>query len=275
MIPILITSNITVVSAELQIANMFIVLAVVLIVLFFTAIAFYVSSDMSKEYGPAIAFVTSILVLIFIGACVYFFSAIITKPIRAFLKFIAAVNYFAKVHFSGLKSKIDLERRLEKKIKKEDPLFSLSVFYNDIQNKLASFTYAENSADINAFTAADANFDGFLDYNSNIIDFNVNEIHMTDYDVSGDYRNAKVDILSDILMYNGKNIKSIKQVLTVNMVKSVSCQTPKLYSPSVMKCQSCGASLALTEGKTCEFCGTSFDYASYDWAIKDISYAKK
>lgn len=173
------------------------------------------------------------------------------------------------------KKKIKVENEFERVIKKEDPLFSLHVFYNSIQNKMASFIFADKATEINAFAAVGSDFTNFLNYNKDIIDFNVHEIHMTDYHVSDGYRNAKVEILLSILKYDDKKVKSLERVLVVDTVKSLLCKTPQIYAPSVMRCKNCGASLSLNEGKNCEFCGQSFDYADYDWAIKDIHYNKK
>lgn len=256
-------------------ANILIISSISLVVLFFIAVAVSIFSEISKENGVVPALIASFFSLSLIGFFVWFFTKIFVWPAQMILKFIAAVNYKIKTYLSGLRKKIKVENEFERVIKKEDPLFSLPVFYNSIQNKTASFIFADEATEINAFAAVGSDFTNFLNYNKDIIDFNVHQIHMTDYHASDGYRNAKVEISLSILKYDGKKVKSLERVLVVDTVKSLLCKTPQIYAPSVMKCKNCGASLSLNEGKNCEFCGQSFDYADYDWAIKDIHYNKK
>ena len=51
------------------------------------------------------------------------------------------------------------------------------------------------------------------------------------------------------------------------MIKDASCKTQAVCGASVMRCQGCGASLSLMEGKTCSYCGRDLDLKAYDWVI--------
>ena len=63
----------------------------------------------------------------------------------------------------------------------------------------------------------------------------------------------------------------IKKVyFEVVLEKDEKCLTAEIFSPSVMHCQGCGASVSLLDGRFCQYCGTEIDLEKYDWAIKEL-----
>ena len=55
--------------------------------------------------------------------------------------------------------------------------------------------------------------------------------------------------------------------LKIKLIKDADCKTQAVCGASALKCQCCGASISLMDGKTCKQCGRNLDLKSYDWVI--------
>lgn len=166
----------------------------------------------------------------------------------------------------------DVERDLQMatQVRESDPLFSLQHFFSNVQNKLYTIHFAENTAQINALSACDLSM--YLPDYKNVIDVDTLSIAMDSYRIEHGMQIATVS--AELLLRefaNGK-LQHGKEKLTLCLEKNASCTTQDICAPSILTCKNCGNSLSLMEGKTCPFCGTELDMKEHDWVI--ITYAR-
>ncbi|WP_349688107.1 zinc ribbon domain-containing protein [Acidaminococcus sp. DS4831] len=163
------------------------------------------------------------------------------------------------------KEEEEQEKRMADQVRKTDPLFSLQSFFGGIQNKLSAIHYAEFPKEINAFSEKDLS--SLIEKYKNVVDVDIQKITMESYRQDEKLQSADVSAKLRLLELQGNRIKERSEKLKIRMIKDASCKTQAVCGVSVMRCQGCGASLSLMEGKTCSYCGRNLDLKSYDWVI--------
>lgn len=216
----------------------------------------------------AIALLAMVMAAAFAGFCfgilgMYFFWFCVFP----FVQIGASLSYYSKGRLNRMKEAQRADTLQEEKIRKSDPLFSVAGFYSNVQNKLASIHYAENAAGINAFS--DAELSSYLPKYADVIDMAFEEMRIEGYAVEGDYQRATVRTTLSLRLDNGQRVETKTEHLRLTLKKSASCKTLAVSGPKVFRCKGCGASISLAEGKTCEYCGSTFDLKQYDWMISD------
>ncbi|MBO4385516.1 MAG: hypothetical protein J5817_00695, partial [Treponema sp.] len=158
-------------------------------------------------------------------------------------------------------------KKMQDIVKKCDPYFSISSFYSNVQNKLATVHFAESSDQINAFSLCDLS--SYREKYKGVIDMNVEYIRLKDYTVSGGLQKARVETAVKLVSYNGRKCSVEKESISMLFTKSAECKTQIVCAPAVMRCKGCGASLSFLEGKKCKFCGKEMDLENHDWVIRE------
>ena len=163
------------------------------------------------------------------------------------------------------KEEEEQEKRMADQVRKTDPLFSLQSFFGGIQNKLSAIHYADFPKELNAFSEKDLS--SLIEKYKNVVDVDIQKIAMESYRQDEKLQRADVSAELRLLELKGSKIKERIEKLKIRMIKDASCKTQAVCGASVMRCQGCGASLSLMEGKTCSYCGRDLDLKAYDWVI--------
>lgn len=159
----------------------------------------------------------------------------------------------------------DNEQNMLKEVRKVDPLFSIQSFFGGVQNKLYAIHFAENKAQINAFSEDDLS--AYLPSYGAVIDIDTTSLTMDSYAVKEGQQLATVS--AHLLLRELKRSKVVtrNEVVRLLLKKNESCKTQAVCAPSVLRCKSCGSSLSLMDGKTCPYCKTELDMKQHDWVI--------
>ena len=157
------------------------------------------------------------------------------------------------------------EKRMADQVRKTDPLFSLQSFFGGIQNKLSAIHYAENPMEINAFSENDLS--SLIKKYKNVVDIDILKITMESYRADENLQSADVSVELRLLELNHGRIIECNEKLKIKLIKDADCKTQAVCGASALKCQCCGASISLMDGKTCKQCGRNLDLKSYDWVI--------
>lgn len=163
------------------------------------------------------------------------------------------------------KEEEEQEKRMADQVRKTDPLFSLQSFFGGIQNKLSAIHYADFPKELNAFS--EKNLSSLIEKYKNVVDVDIQKIAIESYRQDEKLQRADVSAELRLLELKGSKIKERIEKLKIRMIKDASCKTQAVCGASVMRCQGCGASLSLMEGKTCSYCGRDLDLKAYDWVI--------
>ena len=163
------------------------------------------------------------------------------------------------------KKEEEQEKQMADQVRKTDPLFSLQSFFGGIQNKLSAIHYAEFPKEINAFSEKDMS--ALTEKYKNVVDVDIQNLKMESYRADEKLQSADVSAELRLLELQGSKIKERNEKLKMKLIKDAGCKTQAVCGASVLKCQGCGASLSLMDGKTCKYCGKNLDLKLYDWVI--------
>ena len=184
----------------------------------------------------------------------------------------ASFNYVSQKILDKQRKAERSDTKMQERVRAFDPYFSISSFYSNIQNKLASVHFAENAAQINAFAACDLS--GLQSRYKNVIDIQTDYISLRNYTVENGLQKALVEAVVKLVSLNGEKCSVSSENIKLLCTKSAECKTQIVCSPYVMKCRGCGASISLLEGKTCSYCGTEIDLEKHDWVIREYTQRK-
>ncbi|MBQ0060087.1 MAG: hypothetical protein KBS83_09095 [Lachnospiraceae bacterium] len=240
----------------------------ILCILFFddevSGATYEVSSSFFDAFGLVLGMVvvTSLMaVIIAIGL-----STLYSVTIFPVMEISARVKYHEGKHYDELKKAANASAAAEKAAHHFDSNFSAAGFYSNIQNKLSVLFFAENDKQINAFSEQDLS--GLLPRFREVIDYDLDEIRMTSYQVKEGLQEAKV--MADLTLYES-NGKAKKCSINMTLVKDAACKTQTVFAPHVLRCPNCGNSLTLENGLLCNYCGQKPDLKQYDWTIVELS----
>lgn len=180
-------------------------------------------------------------------------------------------KYNTKKKLSKLKKSEMTSAAEEKKVRKYDNLFSMTGFHSNIQNKLAMLYFANDNNDMSVF--AEKDFSYLVEKYKNVIDMDVDVIKLENYEVDNELQKADVRATVTLYEINGNKAEPIDKKVKLRLVKNRDCKTQAVCAPSIMKCNSCGASLILAEGLKCRYCGNVPDLKKYDWTLIDYEEA--
>lgn len=99
------------------------------------------------------------------------------------------------------------------------------------------------------------------------MDIDILKITMESYRADENLQSADVSVELRLLELNHGRIIECNEKLKIKLIKDADCKTQAVCGASALKCQGCGASISLMDGKTCKQCGRNLDLKSYDWVI--------
>jgi rRNA maturation endonuclease Nob1 len=180
----------------------------------------------------------------------------------------ASLTYVSKKILDKQKSAERNNQRMQKTVRAIDPYFSLSSFYSNVQNKLASVCFADTNSELNAFASSDLSY--LKDRYKNVIDIQTEYISLKNYSVEKGLQKARVEAEIKLVSYDGVKCSVKNETVNILFTKSSACKTQVVCAPSLLRCKGCGASLSLLEGKKCKYCGQEMDLEQHDWVIREF-----
>ena len=193
--------------------------------------------------------------------------AIFNVFIFPFIQLGASLTYVSRKVLDKQKVAEKNNRNMQKLVKSVDPYFSISSFYSNVQNKLATVHFAASDAQINAFAVC--NLAEFKDKYNNVIDIETEYINLKKYAIENGLQKAWVEAAVKLLVFDGTKCSFKNENVDLVLTKSAECKTQVVCPPSLLKCKSCGASMSLLEGKRCSYCETEIDLEKHDWVIRE------
>ncbi len=248
-------------------------LAVVL--LFFTIYAFLQAPTFLADSGTGILMLiaASLFAIIITSVCVAVALFIIySRIVFPIVSLFGGIDVVSKQLINILQKAPQYDQNIGNYIRQYDPHFSTSTFYSGLQNKIASFIYADNSRQINTFSVQ--NLDRLLGKYANVVDVNPEYMGIKNYRIDNFYQYADVEVDLKLAKYERDKFRYAKEKWYMKLVKSAQCKTQVVRGPVARKCQNCGAPLDLLSGKACEYCGSEVRLEQYDWVIQDIRFIK-
>ncbi len=152
-----------------------------------------------------------------------------------------------------------------------DENFSLQDFFSNVENKLSGIHFAETEGQINAY--ANVSLSSWLAKYKDVVSCTFDDLELLDFRVEGEKQLARVRAGMQLLHWQNGMMKEEKEVVELLLVKSASCLTQAVFEPLVLRCQGCGASLDLMEGRRCSYCGQEMELEEYDWCISEYKPA--
>lgn len=168
----------------------------------------------------------------------------------------------------------DKEKNMAEYVRRYDSKFSIQSFFGGVQNKLFAVHFADLEEEINAFS--DVNLSNYLKKYQNVIDVDILSMDMESYELRegsineiDGLQNATVSAELVLREIYEEKIKEKTEKVEVHLSKNGRLRTQAVCAPALMKCEKCGASRLLVEGKKCSYCGHELDMKKYDWVITD------
>ncbi len=203
------------------------------------------------------------------AAAVYFGELIFFFCIFPFLQAGASFRYF-RGRQKAIEAEKDRDYAQQRAVRRRDPLFSIQGFYSWVENILAAVHYGEGRG-TSAFTEnrqADDQIEACLDKYRDVIDMEVMEIRLDDYQLGSEMQEAQVSARLQLLVEKKGRVRRRNEKVRLHLVKSAACKTQAVCAPSFMYCRNCGSSLSMQEGKTCPHCGTERKLSDWEWAVR-------
>lgn len=224
-----------------------------------------------------VKFLTGIAAGILLGLVGYFFvkiNMLIAAPIvMSFNAFKRKAN--RKIIYRS-KEADENEKKMADYVRRYDSKFSIQSFFGGVQNKLLAVHFADREEEINAFS--DADLSKHLEAYKNVIDVDIVSVNLGAYDLSegnisnpDGYHSAIVNAELLLRDYVNGHITEKTEHIKMGLMKNGRCRTQAVCAPSLMKCEKCGTSRLLIDGKKCAYCGNILDMKKYDWVITDYS----
>lgn len=181
------------------------------------------------------------------------------------------VNIDSALHYESNQKEYD--QVLLHRMKEIDPLFSPTAFYNSMRNKLYSIVFAEDSASLQNLADEDFDVTPFYDLFRDVIDIDIQSIETKNIKKNTQYVLVDAIMTTMVLRYNAltQTAQWTKESITMSFVKNIKNKTKNIFEPSVIRCEACGGSYSLYEGKACSYCGHEIDYLMYDWLLIDMA----
>ncbi len=160
---------------------------------------------------------------------------------------------------------VEQERQMASYVRSFDPLFSLQSFLGGVQNKLYALYFADRTKQVNAFS--DIDLASLLPRNQDVVALDVQTMRMESYKRNEDVQLATVSAEILVREFKDAKIKTHKEKVNMQLEKNADCLTQAVCGPSILRCQGCGSSLSLMDGKTCPYCGRELNLKEHDWVI--------
>jgi len=211
-------------------------------------------------------FFTGLLAAVLLGLVGWFFVKI---NMFIVLPFVVAFNNSREKQNKKLLYRTgeekDQENQISEFVRQYDRKFSLQSFFGGINNKLLAIHFANRKEEINAFS--DVDLSAFLDNYKNVVDVDVLSLKMCSYEMKTKTQEAVAE--ADIILrdFVGGKIRPRSEKIRMRLEKNWNCNTQAPCAPSIMRCEGCGASLSLMDGKKCAYCGHELDMRKHDWVI--------
>lgn len=155
-------------------------------------------------------------------------------------------------------------------VQKQDPLFSLTGFLSNAENKLSVLLYAKTAPQINAL--ANCDLSKFLNEYRDVFEADVALLQLVSYEHDEELQTAHLTGKLRLVLHDSyKHIVERQDKFTLELQKSSKCKTQAIRGPEVLICKCCGASLSLLEGKVCQYCSQELNLVDYDWTIANYT----
>lgn len=215
-------------------------------------IGFYIGMFTLSIFGPApfAQFFPPILILIPIGM-------LITGILMA-------------INIPKLQAETDRHNHFLKILCHENPGISIEELISSLDSKIKSVHFADHPEDVAAFVKCD--IAPYLQANQNVIRCEAGRFMIKDYNTDQNFQYLKVHRGVRVLLDRGNSISEDDKILEITLAKQRKYKHKS--DISMFTCNHCGATISLTEGGVCKYCGTMMDYDAYDWVIIDYKFAE-
>ena len=166
-------------------------------------------------------------------------------------------------HIHSLKDKKATTEKYFIEIYQRNPGTSKEEFIAALDNKMKAIYFADSPEDVAAFVKCDIT--SFIQANQNIIRCQIGRFAITNYSMDENYQYMEVERSVRVLTDLGSNTGKRKDTVTLRLAKRIKHKIKNEIS--MYTCHHCGATVSLTEGGICKYCGTMMDYDAYDWVI--------
>lgn len=146
-----------------------------------------------------------------------------------------------------------------------DPEFSLHSFLANVRNKVAAVHFADTGEQMEAFSVVDLS--GRIEAYRKVFGCVFGPIRLDRYRVGKERNDAEVTMTVDLLTLEGETVRVVSERIRLQLERQHGMPSKNPFGIVSIRCNSCGASVDLTEGNTCTYCGTRWDLGKYDWCI--------
>ena len=201
------------------------------------------------------------------------FAALFDMPFAAFymlvifpaLNISASFKYSSRRKLAALRAQEEADAAFAKRLRAADPLFSVADLLSHVHFELSSVIFAGNAAEINTFACTDLS--PYLKGYADVFDYDTERITFTDLKEEDGLRKLSLCAQIRLFFHDGRKVKSRRENIRLQLVRSAACKTRSVCAPSVMRCRNCGSSLSFSEGLVCRYCSARVDLREYDWVI--------
>ncbi len=169
-----------------------------------------------------------------------------------------------------LKKEHEVHNRFLQQIRSSNPGISIEEFISSLDSKLKSIHFADHPQDVAAFVKCDIT--PYLMSNQSIIRCELGRFMIKGYRTDDRFQYITLHRSVRVWTDCGNKMKKDLRIVQVTLAKQRDYKHKS--DISMFTCQHCGATISLTEGGVCKYCGTMMDYDAYDWVIIDYKFVK-
>lgn len=169
-----------------------------------------------------------------------------------------------------LKKEHEVHNHFLQQIRSSNPGISIEEFISSLDSKLKSIHFADHPQDVAAFVKCD--IVPYLMSNQSIIRCELGRFMIKGYRTDDRFQYITLHRSVRVWTDCGNKMKKDLRIVQVTLAKQRDYKHKS--DISMFTCQHCGATISLTEGGVCKYCGTMMDYDAYDWVIIDYKFVK-
>ena len=169
-----------------------------------------------------------------------------------------------------LKKEHEVHNHFLQQIRSSNPGISIEEFISSLDSKLKSIHFADHPQDVAAFVKC--NIAPYLMSNQSIIRCELGRFMIKGYRTDDRFQYITLHRSVRVWTDCGNKMKKDLRIVQVTLAKQRDYKHKS--DISMFTCQHCGATISLTEGGVCKYCGTMMDYDAYDWVIIDYKFVK-
>lgn len=157
-------------------------------------------------------------------------------------------------------------KKVERRMKPYDALFSYKYFEGKVLSLLKMVIYSDDLKNLAAYegTSLDPAYADIVDVTYG------GSMGLKSFHVEGNYAHVELDAYLMNTYCKNNNISRKREVVTVGLCKNISRPSDFGFSIKAVRCPNCGGSFDATRQKNCPYCRGAYRMREHDWVVTSV-----